>query len=146
MCSSDLMPTRLAYGTTPTLQNRINLPKKTRQHEAVIPGIQPGTAYHYSVGVEQDGQTQWLAPATGESDFNYSRPDITAVESPYAEDERMRKSRAAAEADRKSTRLNSSHKPNSYSLFCLKKKTESANFFFMEAIKLCSLHTPIIFL
>jgi len=92
------MPTRLAYGTTPTLQNRINLPKKTRQHEAVIPGIQPGTEYHYSVGVEQDGQTQWLAPATGESDFNYSRPDITAVESPYAEDERMRKSRAAAEA------------------------------------------------
>ena len=92
------MPTRLAYGTTPTLQNRINLPKKTRQHEAVIPRIQPGTAYHYSVGVEQDGQTRWLAPATGESDFNYSRPDITAVESPYAEDERMRKSRAAAEA------------------------------------------------
>ncbi|SVC11328.1 uncharacterized protein METZ01_LOCUS264182, partial [marine metagenome] len=92
------VPTRLAYGTTPTLQNRIDLPKKTRQHEAVIPGIQPLTAYHYSVGVEQDGQTQWLEPATGESDFNYSRPDISAIESPYAQDERMRKSRAAAEA------------------------------------------------
>ena len=26
--------------------------------------------------------------------------------------------------DRKSTRLNSSHKPSSYAVFCLKKKTE----------------------
>ena len=92
------MPTRLAYGTTPALQNRIDLPRRTRQHEAVIPGIKPGVIYHYSVGVEQDGQTQWLEPATAESDFNYSRPDITGVESPYAEDERMHKSRAAAEA------------------------------------------------
>lgn len=92
------MPTRLAYGTTPTLQNRIDLPKRTRQHEATIPGIVPGATYHYSVGVEQDGQTQWLAPATGESDFNYSRTDITGVDSPYAEDDRMKKSRAAAEA------------------------------------------------
>ncbi|HIL73062.1 MAG TPA: methyltransferase domain-containing protein, partial [Verrucomicrobia bacterium] len=92
------MPTRLAYGTTPTLQNRIDLPKKTRQHEVLLPGIEPGAIYQYSVGVEQDGQTQWLAPATAEADFNYSRPDITGVESPFTEDERMRKSRAAAEA------------------------------------------------
>ena len=28
-------------------------------------------------------------------------------------------------ADRKSTRLNSSHKPNSYAVFCLKKKNSS---------------------
>ena len=92
------MPTRLAYGTTPTLQNRIDLPKKTRQHEVLLPGIEPGAIYQYSVGVEQDGQTQWLAPATAEADFNYSRPDITGVESPFTEDERMRKSRAAAES------------------------------------------------
>ncbi len=92
------MPTRLAYGTTPTLQQRIELPAKTRQHEAAIPGIVPGATYHYSVGVEQDGQIQWLAPATGESDFNYARRNITGVESPYEEDGRMRKSRAAAEA------------------------------------------------
>ena len=92
------MPTRLAYATTPTLQHRIDLPGKTRQHEAAIRGIVPGATYHYSVGVEEDGQTQWLAPATGESDFNYSRPDISGVESPYAEDGRMRKSRDAAEA------------------------------------------------
>ena len=92
------MPTRLAYGTTSTLQNRIDLAKKTRQHEVLLPGIEPGAIYQYSVGVEQDGQTQWLAPATAEADFNYSRPDITGVESPFAEDERMRKSRAAAES------------------------------------------------
>ncbi|MBT7734276.1 MAG: methyltransferase domain-containing protein, partial [Verrucomicrobia bacterium] len=92
------MPTHLAYGTTPTLQNRIDLPKKTRQHEVLLPGIEPGAIYQYSVGVEQDGQTQWLAPATAEADFNYSRPVITGVESPFAEDERMRKSRAAAES------------------------------------------------
>ena len=92
------MPTLLAYGTTPTLENRIDLPKRILQHEATIPRIKPGATYHYSVGVEQDGRTQWLAPATGESDFNYSRMDITGIDSPYAEDDRMKKSRAAAEA------------------------------------------------
>ena len=92
------MPTRLAYGTTPTLQNRIDLPKLTRQHEARIPGIESDAVYHYSVGVEQDGQTQWLAPATAESYFNSSRPDISGIGSPYAEDARMHKCRAAAEA------------------------------------------------
>ena len=35
------MPTRLAYGTTPTLQNRIDLPKKTRQHEVLLPASSP---------------------------------------------------------------------------------------------------------
>ena len=92
------MPTRLAYGMTPTLQNRINQQERKRSHEVILPGIEPGAIYHYSVGVEKDGQTQWLEPATGESDFNYSRPDISAIESPYAQDERMRKSSAAAEA------------------------------------------------
>ena len=48
--------------------------------------------------MEQNGETQWLAPASGESDFNYSRPDISDIKSPYAEDSLMRKSKAAAEA------------------------------------------------
>ena len=97
------MPTRLAYSTTPTLDKRINLGNRTQKHEATIEGIKPGTTYHYSVGIENADTTQWLAPATGESDFNYSRPDITGVASPFAEDEKMRKSRAAAEAILKAT-------------------------------------------
>ena len=92
------MSTRLAYGTSPTLGNRINLGNKTQKHEATIDGITPGATYHYSVGVEREGAVQWLAPATGESDFNYARRDISTIASPFAEDERMRKSRAAAEA------------------------------------------------
>ena len=92
------MSTRLAYGTSPTLGNRINLGNKTQKHEATIDGITPGATYHYSVGVEREGTVQWLAPATGESDFNYARRDISTIASPFAEDERMRKSRAAAEA------------------------------------------------
>lgn len=92
------MPTLLAYGTTPTLKKRISLQNRTRQHEAIISDVQPGETYHYSVGVDLEGQTQWLTPASGESDFNYSRPDISAVQSPYLEDGLMRKSRDAAEA------------------------------------------------
>ena len=92
------MPTRLAYGSTPTLDNRVNLGNRTQKHEATIPGITPGTTYHYSIGIEQNGKPLWLAPATGESDFNYARPNIADIESPFPEDDRMRKSRAAAEA------------------------------------------------
>src|SRR2546422_5848839 len=39
--------------------------------------------------------------------------------------ERMREQRYAAERDRKSTRLNSSHGYISYAVFCLKKKNAS---------------------
>ena len=92
------MPTLLAYGITPALKKRITLQSLTRQHEVIISDISPGETYHYSVGVEQNGETQWLAPASGESDFNYSRPDISDIKSPYAEDSLMRKSKAAAEA------------------------------------------------
>lgn len=99
------MPTHLAYGTTPALDQRIHLQNRARKHEATIPEIAPGTTYHYSVGIEKSGQTQWLAPATGESDFNYSRPDISSIESPFPDDERMRKSRAAAEAILKATEI-----------------------------------------
>lgn len=91
------MPTFLAYGTNSTLKNRIALQNLTRQHEAIISDVRPGETYYYSVGIEQGGETQWLAPASGESDFNYSRPDISEVQSPYTEDGLMRKSRAAAE-------------------------------------------------
>jgi len=92
------VPTRLAYGTSPTLVNRINLKNRTQKHEATIHGITPSTTYHYSVGVEHEGTVQWLAPATGESDFNYAKPDLSALASPFVEDDRMQKSRAAAEA------------------------------------------------
>src|SRR5437762_6887375 len=37
-------------------------------------------------------------------------------------DRRLRRNRAGSVSDRKSTRLNSSHRCNSYAVFCLKKK------------------------
>src|SRR3989475_5888401 len=39
----------------------------------------------------------------------------------------MRKGKGAADEDRKSTRLNSSHSQISYAVFCLKKKKEKMN-------------------
>src|SRR5437762_7361867 len=48
--------------------------------------------------------------------------------------------------DRKSTRLNSSHRCISYAVFCLKKKYKIVNFCVMESIKPSSLDTPIIFI
>src|SRR5438309_3486644 len=47
-------------------------------------------------------------------------------------------------ADRKSTRLNSSHSSISYAVFCLKKKTERLTFCVMESLKLCRLDRYII--
>src|SRR5438093_5536894 len=48
---------------------------------------------------------------------------IVSPRSPSNADEKRRPIRSGARLDRKSTRLNSSHCPISYAVFCLKKKT-----------------------
>src|SRR3712207_6864513 len=49
--------------------------------------------------------------------------------------------RSTSPADRKSTRLNSSHANISYAVFCLKKKNKQVH---QRVSPLCSLHTVII--
>ena len=64
--------------------------------------------------------------------FGGGREDIWAPEEDiywgpervWLDDERYSGDRELANPDRKSTRLNSSHKPISYAVFCLKKKIQ----------------------
>src|SRR5256885_15903827 len=58
-------------------------------------------------------------------DVRAGEPDLLRREAGAARDEDLaRRYAVAAEADRKSTRLNSSHLVISYAVFCLKKKIQ----------------------
>src|SRR2546430_8089512 len=54
-----------------------------------------------------------------------------------------RATRGAGEADRKSTRLNSSHSQISYAVFCLKKKKKKKNKYNITNAMINQLHTII---
>src|SRR5690625_7127418 len=64
---------------------------------------------------DEDQSAIWSLPATGEARVLASAPGGLSVMG-LAED-------GSVLADRKSTRLNSSHVASSYAVFCLKKKT-----------------------
>src|SRR2546430_5561115 len=55
---------------------------------------------------------------------------------------RARAARAGTTADRKSTRLNSSHSQISYAVFCLKKKKQNTrdNLIFLQSLSCCAPH------
>src|SRR5437879_10121385 len=69
---------------------------------------------HLSLAQNPDSQTQWTPCPTPR--FPSRKPRTNQARHP------RQASRTAADKDRKSTRLNSSHRCISYAVFCLKKK------------------------
>src|SRR5258708_24126122 len=59
---------------------------------------------------------EWIVERTGIHARHFAAPDVASS------DLALEASKKALEADRKSTRLNSSHQIISYAVFCLKKK------------------------
>src|SRR2546430_15264085 len=80
---------------------------------------------HYSIRVQSDGLARYQSsgrrsPDSDETDSHEN--DNFGLDFTVAAETRQKIFELAAKADRKSTRLNSSHSQISYAVFCLKKK------------------------
>src|SRR5690625_343536 len=97
----------------------------TRSVAAVSVGMVDGTAM-VDLPYEEDvrADTDMNVVTTGDGEFIEIQG--TAEEQPFNRDQLDALLDLAVAADRKSTRLNSSHVANSYAVFCLKKKKNEA--------------------
>src|SRR2546427_8632464 len=65
---------------------------------------------------------------------------LTGTENRVNRFSRLTANRSLTAADRKSTRLNSSHSQISYAVFCLKKKKKKNNYQHLRKTKVCHAH------